>query len=174
MAANDSSPSSPSAPKSKTKFIQKFFKRSPSGQTATGRKLGLLCLTPDLRDDQVNSSSPDIVAIHGICGDPEKTWTHDNNTLWLRDLLPKAIVGARVFSFGYDAEVALTKAKGKIDDYARSLLHHLEAKRSREVSIYPSAHFQKISYNHLTPCSRFSLDPWYSFATVWGELCSKR
>jgi hypothetical protein len=111
----------------------KWLKRSGSSKTTQRRELGLILLTPVLHDDQVSSVGPDIVAIHGICGDPLKTWTHPNNTLWLRDLLPKAIAGARVFSFGYDAEVALTKAKGKIEDFARSLLNHLEAKRSDEV-----------------------------------------
>ncbi|KAF8530221.1 hypothetical protein BU17DRAFT_59986 [Hysterangium stoloniferum] len=45
----------------------------------------------------------DIVAIHGLDGDREKSWTADNEKLWLRDFLPQAIPAARILSYGYDA-----------------------------------------------------------------------
>ncbi|MCJ1453499.1 hypothetical protein MMC28_003846 [Mycoblastus sanguinarius] len=44
----------------------------------------------------------DIVAIHGLNGHPQKTWTV-NDTNWLRDLLPSDIPNARILSWGYDA-----------------------------------------------------------------------
>jgi hypothetical protein len=44
-----------------------------------------------------------IVAVHGLNGHREKTWTADNNVLWLRDLLPKHLPNARILSWGYDA-----------------------------------------------------------------------
>ena len=97
------------------------------------RKLGLVNLTPDLGDDQTDPRFPDIVAIHGIGGDAYKTWTHENGTLWLRDTLPKSIKGARVFSFGYDAEVVLTKSQAGLDDFARSLLNKLRVERDHDV-----------------------------------------
>ena len=97
------------------------------------RKLGLVNLTPDLGDDQSDPRFPDIVAIHGIGGDPSNTWTHENGTLWLRDFLPKSIKGARVFSFGYDAEVVLTKSQAGLDDFARSLLNKLRVERDHDV-----------------------------------------
>jgi hypothetical protein len=90
-------------------------------------------LTPDLGDDQTDPRFPDIVAIHGIGGDAYKTWTHENGTLWLRDLLPKSIKGARIFSFGYDAEVVLTKSQAELDDFARSLLNKLRVERDHDV-----------------------------------------
>lgn len=43
-----------------------------------------------------------VVAIHGINGDREKTWTR-NGVNWLRDLLPSIIPNARIFSWGYNA-----------------------------------------------------------------------
>lgn len=97
------------------------------------RKLGLFNLTPDVGDDQTDPRFPDIVAIHGIGGDAYKTWTHENGTLWLRDILPKSIKGARVFSFGYDAEVVLTKCQAELDDFARSLLNKLRVERDHDV-----------------------------------------
>jgi len=47
----------------------------------------------------------DIVAIHGLNGDREETWTADNGRLWLRDFLPQDIAVARILTYGYDAYV---------------------------------------------------------------------
>lgn len=44
----------------------------------------------------------DIVAIHGLNGHREKTWTASNEVHWLRDLLPEDVPQARIFSWGYD------------------------------------------------------------------------
>ncbi|CCA76038.1 hypothetical protein PIIN_10038, partial [Serendipita indica DSM 11827] len=46
----------------------------------------------------------DIVAIHGLNGHREKTWTTVDGTLWLRDLLPTSLPHARVLTYGYDAD----------------------------------------------------------------------
>ncbi|KAH0541264.1 hypothetical protein FGG08_004269 [Glutinoglossum americanum] len=45
----------------------------------------------------------DIVAVHGLNGHREKSWTAKNNVNWLRDLLPEVIPKARIFSWGYGA-----------------------------------------------------------------------
>ena len=105
----------------------------PPQNASEQRKLGLLLLTPDLPADQIDERSPDIIAIHGICGDPLKTWMHESGALWLRDFLHKGISGARVFSFGYDAEVALTKSLATLDNFARSLLNNIKLERDGKV-----------------------------------------
>ncbi|KAG8815662.1 hypothetical protein FRC17_000630, partial [Serendipita sp. 399] len=46
----------------------------------------------------------DIVAIHGLDGHREDSWTADNGTMWLRDLLPIDIPNARILTYGYDAD----------------------------------------------------------------------
>ncbi|CAG7849813.1 SubName: Full=Related to kinesin light chain {ECO:0000313/EMBL:CCA76161.1} [Serendipita indica DSM 11827] len=46
----------------------------------------------------------DIIAIHGLQGHREKTWTTDDGVFWLRDLLPSDLSNARVLSYGYDAD----------------------------------------------------------------------
>lgn len=97
------------------------------------KKLGLVLLSPELVDDQIDPLSPDIIAIHGIGGDLCGTWTHERGAFWLRDFLPKDIKGARVFSFGYAAEIALTKSRAKLDDFARSLLNKLRVERDGKV-----------------------------------------
>ena len=44
-----------------------------------------------------------IVAVHGLNGHREKTWTADNGVNWLQDLLLEKIQNARIFTWGYDA-----------------------------------------------------------------------
>ncbi|CCA69904.1 related to LipA and NB-ARC domain protein-Aspergillus clavatus, partial [Serendipita indica DSM 11827] len=51
----------------------------------------------------------DIVAIHGLEGHREKTWSTEDGTLWLRDFLPTDISNARVLSYGYDADTRSTE-----------------------------------------------------------------
>lgn len=49
----------------------------------------------------------DIILIHGLNGNWRKTWLHPNNSVfWPRDLLANDLPGARVLSFGYNADVA--------------------------------------------------------------------
>jgi hypothetical protein len=44
-----------------------------------------------------------IVAVHGLDGHRETSWTAPNGKLWLTDFLPKLIPHARIISYGYDA-----------------------------------------------------------------------
>lgn len=68
----------------------------------------------------------DIIAIHGLGGDRFHTWTDpETGVLWLRDLLPKDMPGARIYSFGYNSEV-FGDSVTMITDYARQLLIDLE------------------------------------------------
>lgn len=91
-------------------------------------------------------SLPSIVAIHGLNGNRKKTWTANNGTHWLRDLLPHDIPNARIFCWGYDAR---THASSGIScqylyDHARSLISELCRKRKlSEVSTVSS--FLKLS-----------------------------
>jgi hypothetical protein len=73
----------------------------------------------------------DIVALHGIKGNAFRTWTVEEY-MWLRDSLPKTLPGARIFSFGYDAQVALSFGTGGIDEFSRSLLEDLKRERRAE------------------------------------------
>ncbi|CAN9334975.1 unnamed protein product, partial [Alternaria alternata] len=44
-----------------------------------------------------------IVAVHGLNGHREKTWTTSGGVNWLRELLPHDLPNARILSWGYDA-----------------------------------------------------------------------
>ncbi|KAG8841211.1 hypothetical protein FRB91_005240, partial [Serendipita sp. 411] len=46
----------------------------------------------------------DIIAIHGLDGHREQSWTAEDGTMWLKDLLPGDIPNARILSYGYDAD----------------------------------------------------------------------
>lgn len=78
-----------------------------------------------------------IVAVHGLGGHREKTWTHaDTNMLWLRDFLPsdlQDLIKARVMSFGYDATTAFSQAVTNIDMVAEALLAETHSQRRRSV-----------------------------------------
>ncbi len=46
-------------------------------------------MLPDTKIPPVDRYS--IIAIHGLGGDAYRTWTHENEKLWLRDFLPLQI-----------------------------------------------------------------------------------
>jgi hypothetical protein len=101
---------------------------------------GLILLNPKpgpdgVEPDGVEPNEPyslDVVAVHGITGDAFTTWTHRNGKNWLRDFLPNKFPGARVFSYGYPADIFWSKNKGDIDSFARTLLECLKRERLQE------------------------------------------
>ncbi|KAI9787480.1 MAG: hypothetical protein M1839_000009 [Geoglossum umbratile] len=73
----------------------------------------------------------DIVAIHGLNGDPTRTWTTSKGAFWLKDFLPLDVPGARVMNFGYNATAAFGNSIADFEDHARSLLTSLDDARQR-------------------------------------------
>lgn len=75
-----------------------------------------------------------IVAVHGINGDSIETWTDPlSRILWLRDLLPRKLQAARIFTYGYNAPVSEFFDRGcskAIQEYARRLVYDLQDERS--------------------------------------------
>jgi hypothetical protein len=74
-----------------------------------------------------------IVAIHGLNGHPDTSWTAANGTNWLRDLLPSEFPHARILTYGYDAytrDRAQLTAES-IRDHAETLISSLALERQR-------------------------------------------
>ena len=71
-----------------------------------------------------------IVAVHGLNGHREKTWTV-NGVNWLRDFLPLDISNARIYSWGYDANThsGSQKSAQYLCDHATTLISDLCLKR---------------------------------------------
>lgn len=83
------------------------------------------------------SKNVDVVAVHGLQGDVFKTWTHENGTLWLRDLLPAKVPSARIMTFGYDSTWAFSKSVANIGDIALDLLNRLATQRDEDTHTRP-------------------------------------
>ena len=74
-----------------------------------------------------------IVAIHGLNGHRQKTWTAKSNVNWLRDpnMLSAVIPNARIMSWGYDANTHSTKQLSAmyLYDHAQKLVSDLSLHR---------------------------------------------
>ncbi|EON63595.1 hypothetical protein W97_02823 [Coniosporium apollinis CBS 100218] len=71
-----------------------------------------------------------IIAVHGLLGDWEHTWTDEGSgNLWLRDFLPSTVPSARIWSYGYDSSIVFSQSINEIDVEARSLLDRLQGVR---------------------------------------------
>lgn len=111
----------------------------PDPYGITREKYGLFRLAAptanSLADDSsLDTNHIDIVAVHGLNGTADKTWTdEESNFFWLEDLV-NDFPGARTFTYGYASEVKFTLGTGDIEAFARSLLEALKAERvSKEV-----------------------------------------
>ncbi|KAI3572864.1 Alpha/Beta hydrolase protein [Fusarium oxysporum f. sp. albedinis] len=75
----------------------------------------------------------DVVFLHGLRGDREKTWTEDG-VLWPKDLLPQDIPESRIYLFGYDTGIThrdqSSVTKTEIHSDAEDFCAKLAAERS--------------------------------------------
>ncbi|KIW33370.1 uncharacterized protein PV07_00227 [Cladophialophora immunda] len=93
------------------------------------RRYGLKPL-PSLPGTPTSEHSYDlsVVAVHGLGGDFYRTWASRDSqkqTLWLSQLLPEDLPGARIYSFGYDSAPTFSRSVTGIRDAANDLLQSL-------------------------------------------------
>ena len=74
----------------------------------------------------------DVVAIHGLDGSPWGTWTHKDGTFWLRDMLPKDIPGARIFTYSYPSQLLWSRSEAALMEYTQTLLENLRNQRRNQ------------------------------------------
>lgn len=63
-----------------------------------------------------------LVAVHGLGGHREKTWTAKNGAFWLRDYLPIVVPNARILTYGYDGTSSSSQS---LHDHAVDLITNL-------------------------------------------------
>ena len=80
-----------------------------------------------------------IVAVHGVNGHRESSFTAANSICWLRSLLPAQCPQIRVFSYGYDARTQSSSllSREHLHDHAEQLIEELRRERMlTEVNIF--------------------------------------
>lgn len=86
-------------------------------------------MIPTCADEEISrlsSSKHSIVAVHGLNGHRERSWTAENGTNWLRDLLPIDMPGVRVASWGWN----LLEKGSSFQTISEKLIHDLWELRS--------------------------------------------
>ncbi|KAJ3461974.1 hypothetical protein MRS44_010527 [Fusarium solani] len=144
------------------------------------------------QDDKI-----DIVFIHGLNGDCEKTWTAKTEVQpWPKVFLPSQVPNCRILTYGYDAGL-VDSSKNRVSDHAHTLLTSLASQRQSDETAErpiifichslgglvcqdalvtakqrPEAHLQSIF--HLTRGIVFLGTPHHgSSLAKWGEMLSR-
>lgn len=108
--------------KSQISSDQEFSTGSINAQPK--QKYGMFVFQPESTECCI-----DIVAVHGLGGHYENTWTWSpvgstgqKPCNWLKDLLPSRFPNARILSFGYNSAVALSKSIADVSVFGEMLL----------------------------------------------------
>ncbi|KAH0419847.1 hypothetical protein CcaCcLH18_14269 [Colletotrichum camelliae] len=135
-----------------TRLLKKFNSSKDGPAVATSTPQPEAPCAPQVRpfglEVLVEGTDPvvDIVAVHGLNGHREHTWTASGGKHWLRDFLPTDLPNARVLCWGYDANTHSNSGVSiqYLYDHARELVTDLTIKRgltkSRERPIIFVAH----------------------------------
>ncbi|KAI1176639.1 hypothetical protein F4777DRAFT_545378 [Nemania sp. FL0916] len=102
-------------------------------RTAYQPHVGLQKVFPP--DSEIDKSTVDIIAIHGLDTDSPRTWTYTNGhreIKWLEDkcLLPAAVPYARIYTYNWDAKVFNNAPVETIFGHADRLLDLVKARQS--------------------------------------------
>ena len=82
-----------------------------------------------------------VVFVHGLSGDRERTWTGTEGptrVLWPEKLLPAKIPGARISTYGYDADYATfwrMQSQNNVANHASNLVTDLANMRDEDETV---------------------------------------
>ena len=93
-----------------------------------------------------------LVFVHGLTGDSERTWREkESDCFWPGDLVPTDLSNARIFTYGYDADIVHFWGQAwqsRINDHANTFLSALANQRLRTETVGAvSQNFNKILSN---------------------------
>jgi hypothetical protein len=90
---------------------------------------------PTTHTSREEAEMSSLVAIHGLNGDPIKTWTYkETGVMWLRDVLPEVLPKARIMTYGYNANFKNFTSRQDLHSIAVKLLVDLsDCRRSEKV-----------------------------------------
>lgn len=92
------------------------------------RQYGMFYFTSEMPGPE---QTIDLVAIHGLGGHYERTWTDKNTDQnWLRDFLPDQAPKLRIMSWGYNSKVLGSSSVANVTDFAKGLLTDLKICRA--------------------------------------------
>ena len=85
------------------------------------------------REEETHTETISIIAVHGLGGHWESTWTGASGKLWLRDFLPGQLndagIQSRIMSFGYDSQTIFTQVATDIDGATAAFLNQINGQR---------------------------------------------
>jgi len=109
-----------------------------------------------------------IIAIHGLNGDREETWS-TGGVNWLREFLPDDVPNARILSYGYNSRTHGSRFQSQsLYEYGKSFLDALCTFWKRTEVTLGDPHV--LHMNLLTETNRLKLGPSSSLRIVWVAL----
>jgi len=75
----------------------------------------------------------DVIAVHGLSGHRENTWTANNGKMWLKDFLPHDLPNARIFTYGYNGDPSTQSLCQHAEEIVDHLSLHLQATSRRPI-----------------------------------------
>ncbi|RYP74219.1 hypothetical protein DL771_003152 [Monosporascus sp. 5C6A] len=100
----------------------------------------------------------DIVAVHGLNGHYMKSWTAKSKTgkttMWLKDLLPEKLPGARIMTFEYDARAVANASPHGVRENAVKLIRALRDKKEENALRTSANDKDHASIREISECTK--------------------
>jgi hypothetical protein len=119
------------------------------------------------------NAAANVVLVHGLFGHPWKTWAdetakHPEKSFWPKILLPEVIPDARIYSFGYDADIGRFMSAAGLNtvfQHGTNLLGSLADLVEETVRVYGFARHDTRRSNPIPELSANTLrrpQPWWT------------